>query len=84
MEISPQQQIFEQIRKSKKILIALPQNLTADSLASGLALKLFLNKQEKDVLLASSRKVARGFGVLTRLRRRGKIRYPGLKQKFGH
>jgi len=53
MELTPDQQIFEQIKKSRKILIVLPQNLTADSLASGLALRLFLNKLEKDVSIIS-------------------------------
>ena len=54
MEKSLEQQIFEQIKKAGKILIALPQTLTADSLASGLALKLFLEKLQKDVELVSS------------------------------
>src|SRR5437762_3175067 len=54
MELSIEQQIFDQIRKSYKILIVLPENLTADSLASGLAFRLFLNKLQKDVAVASS------------------------------
>jgi nanoRNase/pAp phosphatase (c-di-AMP/oligoRNAs hydrolase) len=58
MEISIDQQIFEQIRKSNKILIVLPQNLQADALASALGLRLFLSKLEKDVTVASSGEVA--------------------------
>jgi len=42
------------LRKANKVLIALPENLTADSVASGLALKLFLQKLQKDVELACS------------------------------
>ena len=53
MELSVQYQIFEQIKKSQKILIALPENLSADALASGLAFWLFLNKLKKDVSLVS-------------------------------
>ncbi len=54
MELSTQEQIFDRLRKANKVLIALPQNLTADAVASGLALKLFLQKMQKDVDLASS------------------------------
>jgi nanoRNase/pAp phosphatase (c-di-AMP/oligoRNAs hydrolase) len=54
MELSIDQQIFEQIRKSNKILIALPQNLLADSLACALGLKLFLAKLQKDVSIVCS------------------------------
>ncbi len=51
------QQIFEQIKKSNKILIMLPEYLTADHLASGLALNLFLIRLHKDVVLASAGEV---------------------------
>ncbi len=54
MELDINNQIFEQIKKANRLLIALPQNLNADALSSGLALKLFLEKQKKDVSLASS------------------------------
>lgn len=54
MELPLSEQIFEQIKKSGKILILLPEVLTADSLASGLALRLFLLKQQKDVSLISA------------------------------
>lgn len=57
MEISPEQQIFDLLRKANKILIALPEALTTDAVAGGLALKLFLQKLQKDVELASSGKV---------------------------
>ena len=54
MELTIEQQIFEQIRKSNKILIVLPESLTADSLATGLALRLFLSRLQKDASVASS------------------------------
>ena len=54
MELTITEQIFEQIKKSGKILIALPEVLSADSVASGLALRRFLSKQQKDVVLGSS------------------------------
>ncbi len=54
MELTSDQQFFEQIKKSSRILIALPENLTADVLASGLAMGLFLNKLQKTVILTSS------------------------------
>lgn len=57
MELTSEQQIFEFIKKSGKILIALPQNLTADSLASGLALRLFLARLQKDVTVVSAGKL---------------------------
>src|SRR5258708_2623951 len=56
MELSVEQQIFETLEKSSKVLIALPEVLNADTLASGLALKLFLQKLGKEVELASSGK----------------------------
>lgn len=54
MELSIQQQIFDQLRHANKILVVLPEQLTADSLASGLALRLFLTKLDKDVTVACS------------------------------
>jgi nanoRNase/pAp phosphatase (c-di-AMP/oligoRNAs hydrolase) len=54
MDLSTTEQIFEQIKKAGKILIALPENLGADTVASGLALRRFLTKQQKDVILVSS------------------------------
>lgn len=54
MESDIYQQIFRQLVLARKILITLPQTFTADGLASGLALKLFLQKMEKDVELVSS------------------------------
>jgi len=57
MELSIQEQIFDYLRKANKVLIALPQNITADSLGSGLALKLFLEKLKKDVVLVCSSQV---------------------------
>lgn len=54
MDIPIDQQIFELIRKSNKILIILPQNVLADCLSSALGLRLFLNKLHKDVLVATA------------------------------
>lgn len=57
MELSSREQIFELIKKSGKILLALPENLNADSLASALALKLFVKKLGKEAEVVSSGKV---------------------------
>lgn len=54
MELTVQEQIFELLRKAKKIIIALPERLTADAVSGGLALKMFLQKMQKDVDLVSS------------------------------
>jgi len=58
MEAKDRQLLFEQIGKATKILVALPENLHADALASGLALRLFLEKLKKDVDVVSSAEVA--------------------------
>ncbi|MDR3642776.1 MAG: hypothetical protein P4L74_04085 [Candidatus Doudnabacteria bacterium] len=58
MELSPDQQIFSLIKKSQKVLIALPDPATTDALASALALRLFLLKLQKDVVVAGSGKQA--------------------------
>jgi nanoRNase/pAp phosphatase (c-di-AMP/oligoRNAs hydrolase) len=47
MELTPHEQIFEQIKKANRLLVALPESLSIDALASGLALKAFLEKQKK-------------------------------------
>ncbi len=57
MEANIEQQIFEQVKKSNKILILLPQNPGPDTLASGLALRLFLERLQKDVSLVTFGKV---------------------------
>lgn len=54
METSTYEQVFEQIRKANRILIALPESASTDSVASGLGLKLFLSKLKKDAELVSS------------------------------
>lgn len=54
MELDIYQQIFDLIKRAGKILIVLPQALTADSLASGAALFHFLKKLQKDAEFASS------------------------------
>jgi len=64
MELSTEQQIFDILGKAKKVLIALPESLTPDSVASGLALALFLRKLEKDVEVASSGPLPEGLKFL--------------------
>ncbi len=54
MQQNIEQQIFEQVKKAAKILIVLPENLNFDALASALALRLFLLKLQKEVLIACS------------------------------
>lgn len=54
MEPNIEQQILEQFKKAGKILIVLPENLNVDALSAGLALRLFLLKQQKEVSIASS------------------------------
>jgi len=54
MELTIEQQIFETLSKAKKVLIALPESITADSLSSGLALAMFLQKMDKDVSVVCS------------------------------
>ncbi len=49
MDSNISQQIFETINRSQKILITLPQTPSADAVAGGLALFLFLERLEKDV-----------------------------------
>ena len=56
MELDIPQQIFALIKKSQKVLIALPEHAGTDSLASALALRLFLLKLQKDVVVAGSGK----------------------------
>lgn len=57
MELSVEQQIFELLGQGRKVLIVLPEHLTADSVASGLALALFLKRLDKDVGIATSGKI---------------------------
>ncbi len=54
MDLSIFEQIFDQIGKANKILIALPKTLTADNTASALGLFLFLQKMNKEVEIASA------------------------------
>ncbi len=54
MQPNIEQQILEQFKKAGKILIVLPENLNVDALSAGLALRLFLLKQQKEVSIAGS------------------------------
>lgn len=49
MEFEKQQQLFDTLGKSEKILIALPSHPNGDTLGSSLALSAFLKKMNKDV-----------------------------------
>jgi len=49
MELSPYQQIYELVKKSNKIVIALPRKPSTDAIASGLGLFLCLEKMKKSV-----------------------------------
>lgn len=64
MESNIFQQIFDQLVKANKVLIALPVNLTADNTASALALFLFLKKMQKDVEIASAGIIPHALGFL--------------------
>src|SRR5258706_14105463 len=52
--ISTEQQIFQQLTRASRVLIALPKVLHADTLGSALALKLFLKKLDKEVDIVTS------------------------------
>lgn len=64
MELTIFEQIFEQVNKANKVLVALPQTLTADSVASGLALALFLKRLNKEVTVAASGQLSKTFEFL--------------------
>jgi nanoRNase/pAp phosphatase (c-di-AMP/oligoRNAs hydrolase) len=64
MELTTEQQIFDQLQKANRVLIALPESLTADSLASALALKLFLAKLDKEADVISSGPVPKSLHFL--------------------
>ena len=53
--LSQQQQIFEQIKKAKNILIAFSSNWNGDNIASALAFFLFLKKMGKKAEIISSK-----------------------------
>ncbi|PIT93981.1 hypothetical protein COU00_01450 [Candidatus Falkowbacteria bacterium CG10_big_fil_rev_8_21_14_0_10_43_11] len=53
--LNEDQQIFEQIARAKKILIAFRRDYTGDAIASALALCLFLKKMDKQAVVASDR-----------------------------
>lgn len=53
--LSVEQQIFEQIKKAKNILITFRKSWNGDSVASALAMYLFLKKLDKNVDLAAEK-----------------------------
>ncbi len=64
MDTKIEQQVFDQIGKAKKILVALPEVLHADALASGLAMRLFLEKLGKEVEVVTSAQPGAEFAFL--------------------
>jgi bifunctional oligoribonuclease and PAP phosphatase NrnA len=50
-----EQQIFEQVKRAKKILITFSKNWNGDAVASALAMFLFLKKLDKDVHIAAEK-----------------------------
>jgi nanoRNase/pAp phosphatase (c-di-AMP/oligoRNAs hydrolase) len=67
MEDNPHKQIARQLLAAKKILIALPEIPTADSVASALALKFFLQKLEKEADILTSGKVPQNLHFLPQI-----------------
>ena len=53
--LTQEQQIFEQIKKARNILITFSQVWDGDSIASALALFLFLKKLDKNVDMAAEK-----------------------------
>ncbi len=63
--LSQEQQIFEQIKKAKRILITFSKQWNGDAVASALALYLFLVKMEKDAeIVAEKSEHGRQFSFL--------------------
>ncbi len=67
MNLDTDKQIFESIKRAKKVLIALPEHLTPDSVSSGLALALFLERLEKEVVIVSSGPVPENLEFLPKI-----------------
>ena len=68
MALNEQQQIWQTIEKSNNILITFKKEFTGDSLASSLALFLFLQKQEKQVeIVADDFRVPRAYSFLPKI-----------------
>ncbi len=64
MELSPKQQGFELIQKSKKILLVTKENPEADSIGSLLALGIALEKIDKEVDMVANGKLDPAFSFL--------------------
>ena len=67
MNLDIHEQIFESINRAKKVLVALPENLTPDSVSSGLALALFLERMEKKVEIVSSGQIPENLKFLPKI-----------------
>lgn len=66
--LTPLQQAFEYIKKSRNILIVLPEFAQADAVSSGLALFLSLKKMGKSLSLVSARPVSEKLSFLPSLK----------------
>ena len=53
--LTPEQQIFEQIKKASQVLITFKKNWTGDAVSSALALFLFLKKLDKKVEIVAEK-----------------------------
>ncbi len=60
-------QFFDAISKAKNILVALPKNPTADMVAGSLALRLFLQKLQKEVSVAAEGELPKQAGFLPKV-----------------
>ena len=77
MQFPNQQQFFDSIGKSYKILIALPRNPNADTVGSALALAAFLKKLNKEVEIFCEQRDFSGFNFLPGIELiRGQIDFP--------
>lgn len=57
MALSDKQQVFERLKQARNILIAIPQEINADNLASSLVLLELFKKQNKKAEIISSKKI---------------------------
>ena len=76
MELSTQSQFFDTLGKAKNVLVVLPKEATADMVASGLALRLFLEKLEKEVEVVSAGALPKNISFLPGV--------AGIKQQLSH
>lgn len=68
METLQEKEIFEQFQKATKIMVVLPTRLNSDLVASGLALRLFLKKMQKEVEIISSGTIVSEYAFLPEIK----------------